>query len=164
MSVWLVRHAKSAPDPTAPSHTWGLSDEGKAQARRLRIDGPTRLIAGPEPRMASTLIHLGPVEVDARFAESHVDGWLGEAAFLDAVRRYHAGDPLPGWEAAAAVVERFELVDGAAICSGGRAISAVIAHHAGGDGFDIWRSLRMPDVITLFRDKGDRWVASTASE
>jgi broad specificity phosphatase PhoE len=161
MRVWLVRHAQSAPNPATPSSTWGLSDVGRTQASALRIDGPTRLLAGPEPRMAETLVHLGPVEVDERYRESDVDEWLDDDEFLEAVRRYHAGDPRLGWEPASAVVDRFALVDGAAIASGGRAISAVVAHLTGCDGFDLWRSLTTPHVIELFQDERARWVAST---
>jgi broad specificity phosphatase PhoE len=167
MRITLVRHAQSAPDKTTPSSTWDLSPEGRTQARRLHLDDVGRLLAGPEPRMASTLIHLGPVEINDRFAESHQgDGWLGEDDFLDAVRRYHAGDPRPEWEPAADVVERFTsgFVDGAAICSGGRAISAVVAHLTGCDGFALWRSLSMPHVIVLDQDEQGRWVASQSHE
>jgi broad specificity phosphatase PhoE len=113
--------------------------------------------------MASTLVHLGPVEIDDRLRESDTSGWLDDPeAFLDAVRRFHAGDPLPGWEPAVAVVERVTSCfdDGVAIASGGRAISAVVASLTGVDGFDLWRSLTMPDVILLDQDRQGRWVAS----
>jgi broad specificity phosphatase PhoE len=160
--IVLVRHAPTAPDPATSHREWGLSDEGRRAALELRLDCVTRLLAGPEPRMAATLAHLGPVQVDERFRESDVSGWLGDDEFLDAVRRYHAGDAPSGWEAAAGVVDRFTsgFVDGAAIASGGRAISAVVAALTGVDGFALWRSLRTPDVIVLDRDEQDRWVAS----
>ena len=165
MRVVLVRHAKSAPDPERPSSEWDLSDDGRRVARGLRLDGVTRLLAGPEPRMASTLVHLGPVEVDQRLRESDTSGWLDDPeAFLDAVRRFHAGDPLPGWEPATAVVERVTACfgDGVAIASGGRAISAVVASLTGVDGFELWRSLSMPHVIVLDQGEEGRWVASTS--
>ena len=163
MRVVLVRHAQSAPDPDRPSSEWDLSDEGRRAARELRIDGVRRLLAGPEPRMASTLAHLGPVVVDHRLRESDTSGWLDDPdAFLDAVRRFHGGDPLPGWEPAAAVVERVTscFADGVAIASGGRAISAVVAALTGVDGFEVWRSLAMPHVVVLDQGERGRWVAS----
>lgn len=164
MRVVLVRHAPSAPDPDRPSSEWDLSNEGRRVARSLQLDGVTTLLAGPEPRMASTVIHLGPVEVDERLRESDASGWLGDDAFVDAVRRFHAGEPLPGWEPASAVVERVTacFADGVAIVSGGRAISAVVASLTGVDGFDLWRSLSMPHVIVLDQDERGRWVASTS--
>lgn len=161
MRVTLVRHARSAPDPATPAHTWDLSDAGRRDALGLRLDGVDRLLAGPEPRMASTLAHLGRVEVDERYGESRSAGWLGEDAFASAIERFFAGEePAPGWERAAEVVERFAVIDGAAICSGGRAIAAVVAHHTGCDGLAFWRALAFPDVIRLYQDERDRWVAS----
>ena len=165
MRLVLVRHAQSAPDPARPSSEWDLSDEGRRAARGLRLDGVTRLLAGPEPRMASTLVHLGPVEIDDRLRESDTSGWLDDPdAFLDAVRRFHAGDPLPGWEPASSVVERVTACfdDGVAIASGGRAISAVVASLTGVDGFELWRSLAMPHVLVLDQAEEGRWVASTS--
>ena len=165
MRVVLVRHAESAPDPARPSSEWDLSDEGRRVARGLRLDGVTRLLAGPEPRMASTLVHLGPVEIDDRLRESDAAGWLAdEDEFVDAVRRFHAGDVLAGWEPATAVVERVTACfdDGVGIASGGRAISAVVASLTGVDGFELWRSLAMPHVIVLDQGERGRWVASTS--
>ena len=138
MRVTLVRHARSATDPATPSHTWDLSDEGRRDALGLRLDGVSRLLA-----------------------ESRAGGWLGEHAFAAAIERYFQGaQGASGWELAAEVVARFTLVDGAAIVSGGRAIAAVVAHVTGGDGVEIWRALRFPDVVHLDQDERDRWVAS----
>lgn len=160
MSVLLVRHSNPAVDPSTSPHTWGLSDEGRARATALDLGG-RRLLAGPEPKLVQTLEAHGPVEVDARYGESHSAGWLGDDAFLTAIERYFAGEePAPRWERAAEVVARFTLVDGAAICSGGRAIAAVVAHHTGCDGLALWRSLTMPHVIVLNRGDQGRWVAS----
>ena len=166
MKVVLVRHSISAVDEATSPHTWGLTDEGRVLAAALEL-GADRLLAGPEPKLVQTLEPHGLVEVDARYGESGSDGWLGREEFLATVRRYFARPeepPAPGWEPAAAVVERFALVDGAAICSGGRAISAVVAHHTGCDGFALWQTLRMPHVIPLFQDQEGRWVASTPHE
>jgi hypothetical protein len=161
--VLLVRHSISAVDPSASPHTWGLTDEGRRLAAALDLAG-LRLIAGPEPKLAQTLESHGPVSTDDRYGESHSEGWLGPDEFDRAVQRYFAGDePAPGWERAADVVRRFELVDGAAICSGGRAISAVVAHHTGCDGLALWRTLRMPHVIELSRSGDGPWVASMPS-
>ena len=160
MSVLLVRHSVSAVDPSASPHTWGLTHEGRARAAALDLSG-LRLLAGPEPKMLQTLEPHGPVEVEPRCGESHSEGWLGDDAFLTAIERYFAGEePAPGWERAGEVVARFPLVDGAAICSGGRAISAVVAHLTGCDGFALWQTLAMPHVIVLNQGDQGRWVAS----
>jgi hypothetical protein len=166
MRIVLVRHSTSAVDPSTSPHAWGLTDSGAALAAALDLGG-LRLLAGPEPKMVQTLEPHGPVEVDARFAESRSEGWLGADEFARTIERYFArpdDPPAPGWEPASAVVERFTLVDGAAICSGGRAISAVVARLTGCDGLELWRTLRMPHVIVLSGDERDRWVASTSHE
>jgi hypothetical protein len=163
MRVVLVRHSISAVDPSTSPHTWGLTDEGHELARGLDLAG-LRLVAGPEPKLIQTLEPHGAVTVDERYSESHSEGWLGDEDFRRAVERYFAGEePAPVWERAADVVARFELVDGTAYCSGGRAISAVVAHHTGCDGLTLWRSLRMPYVIELIRDGDGPWVASTST-
>lgn len=160
MRVVLVRHSVSTVDPSTSPHTWGLSEEGRLHAAALDLSG-LRLLAGPEPKMVQTLEPHGSVEVDARYGESHSEGWLERDEFLDAVQRYFAGDePAPGWERATDVVARFTPVDGAAICSGGRAICAVVAHLTGCDGLALWRTLTMPHLIVLNRDDLGRWVAS----
>ena len=166
MRVALVRHAESAVDPSTESRTWGLTEEGRRAARELRLDGASRLLAGPEPKLVQTLEPHGPVEIDDRFGESHSEGWLSSDEFASTIERYFATPdlpPAPGWEPASAVVERFVpgFVDGAAIASGGRAISAVVSALTGCDGFALWRTLRMPHVIVLIRDEQARWVAST---
>ncbi len=69
------------------------------------------------------------------------------------------GTPRAGWEPAASVVARFTeaLEDGMAVCTGGRALSAVYGHLAGVDAWELWQSLTMPQILTL---EGP-WVAST---
>ena len=52
------------------------------------------------------------------------------------------------------------VLAGDAICSGGRAIAAVVAHLTGCDGFALWRTLAMPHVIVLNQGDQGRWVAS----
>jgi broad specificity phosphatase PhoE len=164
MRVVLVRHAQSAVDPSTPPSTWGLTEEGRRRAAELDLRG-LRLLAGPEPKLIQTLEPHGVVDVDERFAESHSEGWLGDDEFAATIERYFAAPdraPAPGWEPAASVVERFDLVEGAAIASGGRAIAAVVAAHTGGDGLALWRSLRMPHVIVLDPRAGEGgWIAST---
>jgi broad specificity phosphatase PhoE len=150
--IALVRHAESAPDPTTPSRTWGLSPAGHRAAAALELPFGLRLASGPEPRMVDTLAPHGPVHVDERFRESdNPDEWLGREAFRAAVHDFFAARPHPGWEPAASVVERFSdaLEDGMAVCTGGRALCAVYAHLTGDDAWALWQTLTMPQVLTL---------------
>jgi len=150
--IALVRHAESAPDPDRPSSTWGLSLAGHRAAAALELPYGLRLASGPEPRMRDTLAPHGPVHVDERFRESdNPDRWLGRDEFRRAVHAFFRGDPHPGWEPASAVVARFTeaLEDGMAVCTGGRALSAVYAHLTGADAWALWQTLTMPHVLTV---------------
>ena len=150
--IVLVRHAESAVDESTPARRWGLTVAGRRAAAALELPYGLRLASGPEPKLRQTLEPHGPVHVDERFRESdNPDGWLGRDEFRAAVHDYFAGTPRPGWEPAAAVVERFTdgLEDGMAVCTGGRALCAVHAHLTGEDGWALWQTLSMPQVLTV---------------
>ncbi len=115
----LVRHAQSAVDPRRAPSTWGLTDNGRAAARRLaalglfdRADG---FYAGDEPKMVETLEPVAAererrVQAEAAFGETHSEGFLGSEEFLATIQRFLAEPevaPAPGWETAAAARARF---------------------------------------------------------
>ena len=150
--IALVRHAESAADPSTPSSTWGLTPAGHRAAAQLALPSGLRLASGPEPKLWQTLEPHGTVTRDERFRESdNPDAWLGRDAFLQAVHDYFHDRPQPGWEPRTSVIERFTaaLEDGIAVCSGGRALSAVHAHLTGSEGWALWQTLTMPHVLTL---------------
>lgn len=151
--IVLVRHAESAADPATPSSTWGLTPAGHVAAGRLRLpSGIVRLASGPEPKLRQTLAPHGSVEIDERFRESdNPDEWLGRDEFRAAVHDYFRDRPRPGWEPRASVVARFAaaLQDGMAVCTGGRALSAVAAHLTGEDPWALWQTLTMPQILTF---------------
>ena len=158
--IALVRHAESAADPSTPSSTWGLTPAGRRAAAELDLPSGLRLASGPEPKLRQTLEPHGPVQVDERFRESDNPAeWLGRERFLEAVHDYFHDRPHSGWEPRAHVVARFTeaLEDGMAVCTGGRALSAVYAHLTAVDAWQLWQSLTMPQILTL---EGP-WVAST---
>jgi broad specificity phosphatase PhoE len=136
--------------------------------------------AGPEPRMAQTLTPVAAgydfrVQVDEAFAETHSAGFFDdEEEFLATVRRFFEQPdepPAPGWEAASDAATRFAagidrlravhqpvvrpghaLPGTFAIASGGRALTAYLAHTLGYSpehAFAQWQRLRMPDLAVL---------------
>ena len=143
------------------------------------LDHAGGFYAGPEPKMVETLTPAAAqrgqtVTEEAGFGESASEGWLGEAAFREAVQRFFArpGEPpAPGWEPAAAAAARFGTAATArlaahavvvarghalpgtmAVASGGRALTAYLAAQMGLDAaaaFAQWEALRMPDVAVL---------------
>jgi broad specificity phosphatase PhoE len=150
--IALVRHAESAADPSTPSHTWGLTPAGHRAAAGLELPYGLRLASGPEPKLRQTMEPHGPVHVDERFRESdNPHEWLGRDEFRAAVHDYFRGEPRPGWEPAASVVARFieALEDGMAVCTGGRALCAVYEHLTGEDGWALWQTLTMPQVLAI---------------
>ena len=150
--IVLVRHAESAADPATPANTWGLTPAGHRAAATLELPYGLRLAAGPEPKLQQTLAPHGPVHVDERFRESDSpDEWLGPDAFRQAVHDYFHDRPHPGWEPRTSVIARFDeaLEDGMAVCSGGRALSAVYAARTDQDPWALWQTLTMPAFLTL---------------
>jgi broad specificity phosphatase PhoE len=146
--------------------------------------------AGPEPKLEATLApvaaaHGKQVESDPAFGETVSEGWFGAEEFVETVRRFFAapGEPAaPGWERADNAVARFgagverlrarhapdvragHVRPGTfAIASGGRALTAYLAHLLGytpDQAFTAWRALRMPDlcVVQLEPDTPPRLV------
>jgi broad specificity phosphatase PhoE len=116
----LVRHAQSAVDPQRNPREWGLTDDGRAEARRLGalglLDRADAFYAGPEPKMVQTLEPAAAardrqVQQDPAFAETHSEGWAGDRdAFEAIVQRFFAQPDeaaAPGWETASAARARF---------------------------------------------------------
>src|SRR5262249_52503159 len=85
-TLYLVRHAESAPDFTIPEADWPLSDTGRAQAATLaehaRSFGATRLISSPYRRAMETLDPIAralalPIEPIDDLRERHMrDGYV----------------------------------------------------------------------------------------
>jgi broad specificity phosphatase PhoE len=139
----------------------------------------TSLYSGPEPKMQATLASVAEerglaVQSLPEFAESRVGGWLDQGPFLAAAGRYLSSPDqpaAPGWETASAVATRFsaaiERLCGYhppvvhpghinpgtfAVVSGGRALSAYLAvlfAYPAEQTFQLWRTLRMPDVAVV---------------
>ncbi|MGH2355027.1 MAG: histidine phosphatase family protein [Chloroflexota bacterium] len=117
--VILIRHARSRVDETRHPQEWGLTDDGRAAARRLAalalFEHAAGFYAGPEPKMLDTLFPVAAerdrqVQADPAFAETRGERWLGEAEFLATVRQFFdAPDrpPAPNWETATEAVDRF---------------------------------------------------------
>jgi|SRR5436190_1182750 len=117
--IIFVRHAESQVDPAHDPGEWGLTDEGRAAARRLAalalFEHAAGFYAGPEPKLRETLApvaaeHGQPVREEPAFAETRSAGWLGEEVFHATVRQLFAAPdrpPAPGWETALAAAARF---------------------------------------------------------
>jgi broad specificity phosphatase PhoE len=140
----LVRHAAVVVDARVPSSEWRLSEEGRAAARALALDGDvSTALTSPESKAVETAELAGlDVRVDERLREVSRP-WSDD--YVADVRRWFDGEELPGWERRADALARLRAaLDGVAgvAVSHGLAISLYA-----GLSFEEWRALPFPAVV-----------------
>ncbi len=166
MTLFLVRHGRSAPVVGAPAETWDLDpstyDDVWALRDRLPADGVWATSPEPKALQTASLLHDGQVAVVPALAE-HRRGpaWLDD--FEATVARAFAEPDVPAhpeWEPLAACRDRVAA-----------AVRSLLEEHAGRDlvlvghgtawtalvaeltrnppDLDRWRRLAMPDLITI---------------
>lgn len=167
----LIRHAEPEIEAHVPASSWRLTARGEASTRRLATElaalAPDRLITSPErkavetARVAADALGL-PIAEDDRFAEQGA----GPDEFIEDYREFRArvreffsrpGEVVWRRESAQAARERFNAgVDDLVAAGGtpvvvthGRIMSAWLAAFTGGDAWDIWTGLRMPDLLDV---------------
>ena len=170
MLLYLIRHSTVAPNPRLPGPRWRLSPEGRDAA-----DGLAREPFWKELRGIHTSVELkavataqriaAPNELPIRFEHDlrEVEGrdWVGEG-YADLVRDYLAGKPPDGWKPPDAAQARVRAcIDGivgrhtdlsVGIVSHGIVLTLYLAKTLRLDAdaaFDLWRSIRFPDVAVL---------------
>ncbi len=175
--VHLLRHCRSAVDPTREPSTWGLTEDGAADADRLAqssiFSTTTVVAAGDEPKMVETLRPLADrrgieLIVRAGLGESTHGGWVSDEDFEPIVRRFLEEPDTPpasGWESAANTADRFMVELDAlavaqpsgdiAVCTGGRALTATLVRLGlvrTEQALEAWAALQMPDIVTVAFD------------
>ncbi len=162
----LVRHSAPELDPARPADEWRLSDEGRERCRpladRLAVFEPRMLLSSPEPKARETAELIAEplslaVHVDERLRETARSsvGWLEREELARGIAELFARpqELVFGEETADHALARFSsVVDGlqrAVVVSHGRVISLYAARRTGRDPFELWRSLKLPDVVVL---------------
>lgn len=166
MTLHLVRHGRSVPDPRRPASTWDLDPAAydDVWALRDRLPAAAAWCSSPEPKALATaeLLTDGEIGVldDLREHEREA-GWLED--FPGVVERAFA-DPTvpaaPGWEpledcrarVVPAVRRLLEVHAGEdlVLVGHGTAWTLVLADLTGHPpDLARWRALRMPDVWTV---------------
>jgi broad specificity phosphatase PhoE len=119
MTLYLIRHPHTQPDPAVPASQWQLSDRGQAQVRAL-VDlplwsGVIALYTSQEYKttVVGEAVHAAhglPFTPIHDLGEAQRDRWLDGEDFEAAQRAFFARPdvpPVPDWESAAAARQRF---------------------------------------------------------
>lgn len=163
----LIRHSVPEIDPRRPAAEWRLSEEGRARCNRLgaQVAGyrPERLLSSPEPKALETAELIAPklgleVELDGDLREHERRSlpFLPRAEFLDRMRKFFArpDEVVVGEESAGTARARFvAVVDSigrpAAVVTHGTVIALYAAGSDPDGGFGFWKTLALPDVVTV---------------
>ena len=162
----LVRHSLPAPDPSVPSEEWRLSEEGRAICEPLAIQvgahEPRRLLSSPEPKALETAELIAAVlglevevEDDLRETARRTVGWLDQKVRHERIRELFANpdEVVFGEESASAALARFSRVvagveEQAAFVTHGTVMSLYVAGSDPDGGFEYWKTLGLPHVVT----------------
>jgi len=167
-TLYLVRHAESAPDFSTPESAWPLSPYGAAQAETLATHaaslGATRLVASPYRRALDTLEPTAralqlPIRTEYDLRERHLrDGYVENWDTLLQGLWRDLDSHLPNCESGAQCRRRVvrcldELAHEFAgetllACSHGNAIALFLSHIDPSVGYDLWKRMR---TVELFR-------------
>lgn len=168
----LIRHAQSRPVPGTPPESWGLTPEGEAQAQLLAAGLLGRPIAGvvtsrePKARKTGQIIaeHLGvPIRTAEGLHEQVRTGtpyFASQEEFQAAVQSVfeRPTERTFGQESADEAHARFSAAVGdvlrgqtgeVVIVAHGTVNALLVVRANGLDPLTLWRSLAMPDRLTL---------------
>jgi broad specificity phosphatase PhoE len=163
----LVRHSAPELDPSVPSEEWGLSEEGRRRcgslADRLARHKPRVLLASTEPKARETAELVAPalgLEVQlsdgVRETARRTVGWLAPEEIDRGIQELfeRPDEVVFGEESAEAALARFEaavadLSEPAAVVTHGTVLSLYAAPRIGRDGYELWSSLELPDIVEV---------------
>jgi broad specificity phosphatase PhoE len=156
----LVRHSVPAPDPSVPSEEWRLSEEGRSLCGPLAIQvgahEPRRLLTSPEPKALETAELIAPVlGLDVEIEDGLRETAREQNVLHERIRQLFAkpDEVVFGEESASAALARFSrVVEGveeqAAFVTHGTVISLYVAGSDPDGGFEYWKTLGLPHVVT----------------
>lgn len=164
--IALVRHGATSIDPETPPHLWKLSNEGRDAVGELakQLEGwrASAVVCSPEPKARETA-QLIAAHDNIRIDEDLREQGLGQIPFLSAeafdkaiTQFFDTPDvAVLGSESASAAAQRMDRTlrrierAPAIVVSHGRIISAYVSALLGVHGLEIWRALKMPDVLLV---------------
>lgn len=170
-TVYLLRHAESAPDTTTPEPDWPLSEKGLTQAKELvgHLEplGVTQIISSPYRRAIETAQPFAdmvgqPIHVVEDFRERKLCNprWLGDN-FLETMQSLWSDLDLAleGGESGTDCQRRIKNVlqtctskaptETILVSSHGQAISLFLRSLDDSVGFQFWKNMLNPDLFRL---------------
>ena len=166
----LIKHAQPQVLENVPSHEWGLSPDGRQAciplAEKLRVHEPAVVVTSDEPKAFQTGELVGralkvPVTAVAGLQEhdrSNVP-LMPPRDFISMMALFFK-DPdrlVLGRETADQAAQRFERAvedvlekhpnGNVAVVSHGTVLALFASRHGGGDGFVLWRRMKLPSFI-----------------
>ncbi len=177
-TIYLARHAMSAPSPELPEPDWPLSEDGKEQALNLRdrLDdlGIDRAYSSPFPRAVETVrpfcegagldIEIEPDLKERKLTDRYIEDW-----YVILKRAWSDFDfALPNCESGKVCQERMKAcivrlaTDNVGkvllACSHGNAIGLYLNHLDDSFGFKDWESIQTPDLFRIvYTDLEPEW-------
>jgi 2,3-bisphosphoglycerate-dependent phosphoglycerate mutase len=176
-TLYLVRHAKSAPDFSRADSEWPLSADGEVQATRLvhqlRNVAATRLIASPYQRALATLQpisrHIGlPIRIESdlrerKLRDGPIDNWdeVMRGLWMDLGARLPNGESGTQCRlrvtACLTALARELSGETLIVASHGNAIALFLHGVDAAFGYEAWKRMRNPDVFRLHY-RAHRWT------
>ena len=163
----LVRHSVPEVDPAVPSEEWSLSNDGRRRcaplAERLVAFRPQVLLSSPEPKARETAELIAPaLGLEVRLSDGLREtarrsvAWLQRDVLERGIRDLFGrpNEIVFGEESATAALTRFSaavngLPEPAVVVTHGTVLSLYVAANTGRDAFELWSTLKLPDVVEL---------------
>jgi broad specificity phosphatase PhoE len=149
MTLILVRHGPTLPDPDVPASKWPLVSAEACIA--LGASLPNLPVTCSDERKAiETARAIGRTyAVDPRLREVDRPWSDDPVAFEYTCRRYLSGVSVPEWEPQSSALARFTEAAHGIVISHGTILSLYVGANTGVDPFAFWRSLQMPDAYEV---------------
>jgi broad specificity phosphatase PhoE len=161
----LVRHAEPLVTVNAPGEQWGLTDNGRNDARSLGVRLASRFTTtsvwtSPEERARETATLVCPsaaIRIREELSEVKKPWYASADENERAVRRFLKGEAIDGWESREDALGRLARLkaelgssERVVLVTHGVILTTWLVHEIGlDDPFSFWSNLRIPDAWEL---------------
>lgn len=171
MKLYLIRHAKPKQDPSLPAAEWQLSEDAyealDALGHKLKTKDINCIVTSSEPKAKATAEYLAAQLTIACYEQAGLEEhyrrstpFMSQERWLETINNFFQkpDECILGEETANEAKWRFSRAvalassnygESIAIVSHGTVISLFVAEHKKLDAWQLWQSLKMPDLIEL---------------